>query len=287
MNSKSNANSQTRYVALDVHKYYVMVGGLNAEYEVVLRPRRVSSSRFATWAAKHLRPSDEVVIEATTNTWTIYDIVAPKELARLSNTEPWASQTPFVMQIPGFGLIVTMTALAAIGDIGRFCVDKKLVGYSGLHPSVHQSGEIHRHGRITKEGRKDLRWAAVEAAWAAVRSNAYWKSEFKRLKKRMHANQAIVAIARRLLVALWHVLTKKEPYRLSSQEQKVRKMLRWSWCMGDQALDGLTRQQFIRYALMRLDVDYEGPTIEHGGYPRRIASAEEVLAICPELSPPD
>jgi transposase len=210
-----------------------------------------------------------------------------KELARLSNTEPWASQTPFVMQIPGFGLIVTMTVLAAIGDISRFCADKKLVGYSGLHPSVHQSGEIHRYGRITKEGRKDLRWAAVEAAWAAVRSNAYWKSEFKRLKKRMHANQAIVAIARRLLVALWHVLTKKEPYRLSSQEQTVRKMLRWSWCMDDQALDGLTRQQFIRYALMRLDVDYEGSTIEYGGYPRRIASAKEVLAICPDLSPPD
>jgi transposase len=65
-----------------------------------------------------------------------------KELYRLSTSEPWADQVPFLLQLPGIGLIVTLTVLAAIGDISRFPHPKKLVGYAGLgcagyltHPS--------------------------------------------------------------------------------------------------------------------------------------------------------
>ena len=54
-----------------------MVGGQNAQQEWVLRPRKVQMSRFRDWAAKNLKSGDEVVIEATGNTWDIYDIVAP------------------------------------------------------------------------------------------------------------------------------------------------------------------------------------------------------------------
>ena len=94
-----------------------------------------------------------------------------------------------------------MVVLSAIGDIRRFTHPKKLVGYAGLGAGVHISGEQHQGKSITKEGRKELRWAIVEAAWVAVRSDPYWKAHFKRLEKRMPANKAIVAIARRLLVS--------------------------------------------------------------------------------------
>jgi len=71
--------SQTidRFVALDVHKHYVVAGAVNVQQEVVLRPRRVPFTRFAGWIARHLRPTDAVVIEATTNAWHVYDLVAP------------------------------------------------------------------------------------------------------------------------------------------------------------------------------------------------------------------
>jgi len=55
--------------------------------------------------------------------------------------------------------------------LGRSPADrsaKHLVGYAGLGASVHQSGETNRGGRITKEGRSDLRGIMVEAAWVAV-----------------------------------------------------------------------------------------------------------------------
>jgi len=70
-----------------------------------------------------------------------------KELYRLSTSEPWADQVPFLLQLPGFGLIVTLTVLAAIGDISRFSHPKKLVGYAGLGASIHASGMKHRTGR--------------------------------------------------------------------------------------------------------------------------------------------
>ena len=62
---------------MDVHKHYVMVGGMNRQKEWVLRPRKVSLSKFRSWAERNLKSTDVVVIKSTSNAWTIYDIVAP------------------------------------------------------------------------------------------------------------------------------------------------------------------------------------------------------------------
>ena len=59
-------NPQKRFVGLDVHKAYVMVGAVNRTQEMVLPPRKVSLTEFEGWAKKHLRSTDEVVLEATT-----------------------------------------------------------------------------------------------------------------------------------------------------------------------------------------------------------------------------
>jgi transposase len=72
MEEVTMTESQKRYVGLDTHKQYVMVGAVNATQEVVLPPRKVSLLEFEGWAKKHLRPTDEVVLEATTNAWYIY-----------------------------------------------------------------------------------------------------------------------------------------------------------------------------------------------------------------------
>jgi len=71
------SGQEKRYIGLDVHKHYITVGGMNAQQEMVLRPRNVEMERFKAWAEENLRQADEVVLEATTNTWDIYDTVAP------------------------------------------------------------------------------------------------------------------------------------------------------------------------------------------------------------------
>jgi transposase len=68
----------SRYVALDVHRHYLMVGAVDQRQQVVLTPRRFGFESFATWAATHLSESDAVVLEATANAWLLYDQLEPR-----------------------------------------------------------------------------------------------------------------------------------------------------------------------------------------------------------------
>ena len=66
-----------RYVGIDLHKHYLVVGGVNAKQEVVLPPRRIELGDWPKWAKAHLTKSDTVVVEATTNAWDFYDQTSP------------------------------------------------------------------------------------------------------------------------------------------------------------------------------------------------------------------
>ena len=286
--AEDTSGQAQRCIGLDVHKHYVTVGGMNARQEMVLRPRNVEMDRFKRWAEENLRSTDEVVLESSTNTWDIYDTVAPlvkrivvahpaevkqianarvktdnqdvvrllrlliadmvpevwvppvevrelralisyrwrlvkmataiqnrmhsllhrhniqapegkidtgqnrewweqvqlselerlrlnqelktlrlvrehiaeveHELGRLSTSERWGKQATHIMQLPGVGIVVTMTILSAIGEIQRFPSARKLVGYAGFGAGVEDSGQKHRGKGITKFGRKELRW---------------------------------------------------------------------------------------------------------------------------------
>lgn len=414
MNEDGNTRGSRRYVALDIHKHYCVVAGVDREGRMLLAPVRVEHADLEEWLKKHLVESDQVVIESTTNAWHVYDLLEPlvervavanpikvkqiacarvktdirdtlilarllaanlvpevwvpplpvrqlrqllsqrrqlvethtqivnrmhsvahrhhlkhergkrfnekntgwqkdktlsaleqfqlglemenlvyiekqidrigQEVTKLCHPKPWSESMLYVRQLPGFGVITAMTVLAAIGEIERFETPRKLASYSGLTPGLEQSGTKHRGKGITKEGRRELRWALVEAAQMAVKSDPLWKSRFQEMQKRMHRNQAIVAIARHLLELVWYVLTRRQPYRGFTSERIAYKYLTWAWQMQEEARDGLTRQQFARYYLMKLGIAKDLMRIAlNPRYPRRLASEAEVLAIHPEL----
>jgi len=415
MNEELIARLSRRYLALDIHKHYSVVAGVNFEGQVVVEPVRIEHADLESWLKKHIQPTDYVVIESTTNAWHIYDLLVPlaekvlvanpikvkqiaqarvktdirdtlilarllaanmvpviwvppahvrnlryllsqrrhlvgmhtatvnrmhsvahrhhlshpkgkrfnekntkwqrdkslsdseqfqleldmntkkhlaeqtekitEKLRRMSHQKPWAESMMYLMQLPGFGVITGMTVLAAIGEITRFETPGHLASYSGLTPGLDQSGVKLRGKKITKEGRKDLRWAMVEVAQRAVKSDPLWKHRFNELQRRMHRNQAIVVIAHRLLELVWYVLSRRQPYRNFSHERIAYKYLTWSWQLSDKDRDGLTRQQFTRYYLMRLGIGHDLERIALNlRYPRRIASEAEVLALRPELN---
>jgi len=167
--------------------------------------------------------------------------------------------------------------------ITRFPTSKKLVGYSGLAAGVHDSGQTHRSGHITKEGRKELRYVLVEAAWHAVDSNDFWKAQFERLCRRMEKNKAIVAIARQLLVVIWHVLTEHAADRHADPDMVAFKLMTWSWKLSDEQRGGLTTRQFVRYQLLRLGLGHDLTHVKRGGGKYLIAPPDEVLKLKPEL----
>ena len=120
-----------------------------------------------------------------------------------------------LMSVPGVGWVLAYTIASEIGDIDRFASHKKLAGYTGLCPIVRQSGRSDDRGPLAKNGQKYLRWALIEAATNAARHPAY-REQYEHTKKRRGRQRgskvARVEIARELATAIWHMLTKNEPF---------------------------------------------------------------------------
>jgi len=124
----------------------------------------------------------------------------------------------------------------------------------------------------------------IEAAWRAVRMSPYWKEQYEKFFHRMRReSQAIVVVARKLLVAVWHVLSKEETDIHASEEELAYKMLLLSWSLSVDVRMGLTYKQFAKYALMKLGVETDITRFVRRNVPRRLAPREEVLARMAEL----
>jgi transposase len=135
-----------------------------------------------------------------------------RELRRLGAQHRYV---PLLLSVPGIGWVLAYTIAAEIGDIARFSTPAKLVGYSGLCPRVYQSGSSDRRGSLAKHGPKYLRWALVEAALHARRHPAYherYERTKRRLGRQRGAKVAQVDLARRLSEAIWHMLTRNQPF---------------------------------------------------------------------------
>jgi len=116
---------------------------------------------------------------------------------------------------PGIGWVLAFTIAAEIGEIERFDSPTKLVGYTGLCPKVNQSGEADRRGPLTKHGPAYLRWALLEATMHALRHPAYskrYQRNKRRLGKQRGAKVTQIDIARKLAVAIWHMLSRNESF---------------------------------------------------------------------------
>lgn len=187
-------------------------------------------------------------------------------LAHLSTDDPWAKPMALLLQLPGVGLVTALTALAAIGDISRFPSAKKLVGYSGLGSSVSATGQTYRTGGITKQGRRDLRAVLVEAAWIAVEHHPLWKGRFERLAARTGKKKAIIAIARKLLVVMWNVLTHQEVDRFAEGEAVGRKFMKWGELHRTATHRGLSWAQFTRNQLTVVGLGADLETLVYKGH---------------------
>jgi transposase len=122
---------------------------------------------------------------------------------------------PLLMTVPGIAWILGYTIAAEIGDITRFASPRKLVGHTGLCPRVYQSGGSDRRGPLTHAGPRYLRWALMEAATHACRHERYrdrYQHTKKRLGKQRGAKVAQVDLARQLAEAIWHMLTRSQPF---------------------------------------------------------------------------
>jgi transposase len=117
-----------------------------------------------------------------------------------------------LLTIPGVGQATAAVVVAELGEIDRFDTHEEVVSYAGLDPVVHQSGETEIHGSISKEGPGALRWALVQSAHVAKRCSDYFGNFYTRLKNRKNKQIAVVATARKMLVSIFYILKRNEPF---------------------------------------------------------------------------
>jgi transposase len=119
-----------------------------------------------------------------------------------------------LLTIPGIGELLGLTIAAEIGEISRFASARKLTGYAGLAPTIKQSGQSSWTGRISKAGSPVLRWAAIEAAQHSWRPTNPWNHLYvQTVRRHGKANPAKSAVARKILIACWHVLSLQQPFK--------------------------------------------------------------------------
>ncbi|RLF43102.1 MAG: IS110 family transposase [Thermoplasmata archaeon] len=146
--------------------------------------------------------------------------------ARIAKESMESEGVKLLMGIPGVDYYTALLFTSEIGDYSRFSSANKLISWLGLAPRVHQSGDTSYNGRITKEGSPRVRWALVQAARSAVRWDDHFRTEYQRIQKRRGDGKAIVAIAREIAVAMYHMLNRGEAYRFSSDAFKTKKLKR-------------------------------------------------------------
>ncbi len=117
-----------------------------------------------------------------------------------------------LLQIRGIDFYSAQIIKNEIGDIHRFPSHRQLASYAGIVPTVRNSADKIRHGHITKEGNRNLRWILVELATRAKDDNPKLAKIHTRLSKRRGKMIAKVAVARHLLRIIYYMLRDKTDY---------------------------------------------------------------------------
>lgn len=112
----------------------------------------------------------------------------------------------WLQTIPGIGEVSAMMVLAEIGELPRFGSKEALCSYAGLVPRVRESAGKAARGGITRQGSPWLRWIMVEAAQVATRTSPAARRYYERLLRKKHKHVARVALARKLLIAVYALL---------------------------------------------------------------------------------
>jgi transposase len=144
-----------------------------------------------------------------------------KVIERVARTNAIAK---LLMTMPAAGPITAVSILAEVGDFARFPTANKLAAYSGLVPRQRSSGDRMRMGNVTKCGPSLLRHVAVEMA-LRIREGGdeRLRKFYERLAPKCGLMRARVALGRKILVIMWHMVKTNTPYRPLSSESTPKR----------------------------------------------------------------
>lgn len=116
----------------------------------------------------------------------------------------------------GIGTVAATVIATEVADFHAFDNSDAFASYTGLVSGARGTGKVMHLGPITKVGNRRLRWVFVESAWTWVRRDPDAKLRYEMLKSRRGARRAIVAMARRLAVRVYHQVVHDAPPRAAA-----------------------------------------------------------------------
>lgn len=119
-----------------------------------------------------------------------------------------------VKQLPSVGAVSALTMISELGDAARFRDAKAVASSGGLVPRVSQSADIAHHGRLTKRGNRGLRFILGQWAVRLISTHPVAMGWARQRRKRLHVNKVKMALARKLLIGVWVMLTRGEVFDL-------------------------------------------------------------------------
>ena len=129
-------------------------------------------------------------------------------------TAPYRAERDLLVQIPGVDVLGAAAIIAETGpDMPQFGSARRLAAWAGVCPANHESaGRQKRHG--TRKGNVHLKTTLMTAAVAATNTKgSFWRDKYYRLKARLGAKRAAMAIAHKILVAVFAILSRKQPFK--------------------------------------------------------------------------
>lgn len=126
---------------------------------------------------------------------------------------PFVEAAALLETIPGISATAARVIIAEVGaDMSRFPDAGHLVSWAGLCPRLDESAGKKRSTKI-RQGNPWLKTTLVQCAWAAVRTRSYFRARYHRVRSRAGKMKAIIAVARAILTAAYHMLSTGQPYR--------------------------------------------------------------------------
>ena len=96
----------------------------------------------------------------------------------------------------------------------RFRTARAVASFAGLVPRVTASADTSHHGKVTKQGNSELRWILGQLAVRLLSRDPVAKAWGARMRRRVHKNKVRVALARRLLIGIWVMLSRGEVFSM-------------------------------------------------------------------------
>jgi len=153
-----------------------------------------------------LSPAARVVVEVWLQVIDQMDGAILEQETALKKMAEADARARWLQTVPGIGAYSAMVILGEVGEIERFGTKRALASYAGLTPSVRESAGKRKRGGIGHHGSGTLRWIMLQVAQVACRHSPAAKAWYVRLKQRKPAQVALIALARKLLTAVWALL---------------------------------------------------------------------------------